>query len=151
MEPEDAVTGYSQTKDTRLCAGQWRAAGGSWADSEPWVFANASWAPIPHRPQLGGLASADIPGWAQLAELASQTGEDLGLQLQWSPACAKAAGTCVALASLVPLVPRRGRGSSEMLHSSFVLLLFSRESLILKQYFRFCLCSVSAKVTCCVK
>lgn len=106
---------------------------------------------IPHRPQLGGLALADIPGWAQLAKLASQTGEDLGLQLQWSPACAKAAGTCVALASLVPLVPRRGRGSSEMLHSSFVLLLFSRESLILKQYFRFCLCSVSAKVTCCVK
>lgn len=82
---------------------------------------------IPHRPQLGGLVSADAPGWAQLAELARQMGEDLGLHLQWSPACLKAAGTRVALASLVPLVPRRGRGSSEMLHSSFVLLLFSRK------------------------
>lgn len=71
--------------------------------------------------------SADAPGCAQLAELASQTGEGLGLRLQWSPACVKAAGTRVALASLVPLVPRRGRGSSEMLHLSFVLLLFSRE------------------------
>lgn len=29
---------------------------------------------VTHRPQLGGLMWADRPGWAQLAELASQTG-----------------------------------------------------------------------------
>lgn len=94
--------------------------------------------------------SADTPGCAQLAQLASPTREDVGLGLQWPPACVQAAGTCVAPASLVPLVPRRGRGSSEMLHLSCVLL-FSREKPNSEAVFRFSLCSVSAKVTCCVK
>lgn len=54
------------------------------------------------------------------------------------PACVKAAGTRGAPASLVPLVPRRGRGSSEMLHLSCVLLLlFSREKPNSEAVFRF--------------
>lgn len=118
MEPEAAVTGCSQTKDTGMCAGQWRAAGA--------LGQTQSRGSLQTRPGRPAQVFLSIPHRPQLAELASQMGEDLGLHLQWSPACAKAAGTCVALASLVPLVPRRGRGSSEMLHSSFVLL-FSRE------------------------
>lgn len=75
---------------------------------------------------------------------AGRAREDLGLHLQWSPACVKAAGTCVALASLGPLVPRRGRGSPEMLHLFFVLLLFSREKsnseAVFPVFSLFCLC-----------
>lgn len=80
--------------------------------------------------------AADAPGCAQLAELASLTREGLGLRLQWPPACVKAAGTCGAPASLVSLIPRRGRGSSEMLHLSCVLL-FSREKPNSEAVFRF--------------
>lgn len=70
VEPEAAVTGCSQTKDTGVCGGQWAL----WGTQSRGYLQTCPGRPaqdfssIPHRSPLGGFVWADASGCAQLAE-----------------------------------------------------------------------------------
>lgn len=111
---------------------QWRAVGGP----EPWVFANTSWAPsagfppsVPHRPQLAERVGVGSRTWPRSAGRAGFPDGRGGRVASAAAARLRQGGRDIVWPRPhgSPLVPRRGGGSSEMLHLSFVLAWFSRE------------------------
>lgn len=141
---------------TRPVWGQWRAVG----DPEPWGFADTSWAP----------SAGFLPPF-----LRGHSGEGPCRHTHWLRSAGRArfprgrgSGTASAAAARPPASrqpghagPRPhwsrsslgGEGEAQRCCTCLVCCCccFPEKSLIQKQYFGFSLCSVSAKVTCCVK
>ena len=120
----------------------------------PWVSSKV-FPSAPHCPLLGGLVWTDVPGWSWCPAGPGQA--------KWLPKWGgwphgeggRRQGSdlrCPPVTSLVPAHPSCTReGTLRQRHVCLVCgFFFPGKSLIQKQYFRFCPCSVSANRTRCV-
>lgn len=135
-----------------VCVGQWDTVFGTLQQTqEPWAFASTFWVPVQvsHPFLTGNSWEGSCP---QMCQAFSKEGRESGI---WSAAVNHPLHSSCDMWpwppwSIDPQAPREVKLRDAVVVLFVVFFVVPGKSLIQMQYFRFCLCSFSAKVTCCV-